>query len=42
VLVALPLVKKRALREALVDGWLAVAPRKLVDAHVDELTGRRR
>jgi len=42
VLVALPLVKKRALREALVDGWLAVAPPKLAEAHVDALTGRRR
>jgi len=42
VLIQLQVVKKRALREALVDGWLAVAPRKLVDAHVDDLTGRRR
>ena len=42
VLIQLQVVKKRALREALVDGWLAVAPRKLVDDHVDELTGRRR
>jgi len=42
VLIQLPLVTKKALREALIDGWLAVAPRKLADAHVDALTGRRR
>ena len=41
VLVQLRLVTKRALREALIDGWLAAAPRKLADAHVDELTRRR-
>jgi len=42
VLIQLKVVTKKALREALVDGWLAVAPRKLADAHVDALTGRRR
>ncbi len=42
VLIQLKVVKKKALREALIDGWLAVAPRKLADAHVDALTGRRR
>ena len=42
VLIQLRVVKKKALREALVDGWLAVAPRKLADAHVDALTGRCR
>ena len=42
VLIQLPVVTKKALREALIDGWLAVAPRKLADAHVDALTGRRR
>ena len=42
VLIQLPLVTKKALREALIDGWLAVAPGKLADAHVDALTGRRR
>jgi len=42
VLIQLPVVRKKALREALIDGWLAVAPRKLADAHVDALTGRRR
>ena len=42
VLIQLRVVKKKALREALIDGWLAVAPRKLADADVDALTGRRR
>ena len=42
VLIQLRLVTKKALREALIDGWLAVAPRQLADAHVDALTGRRR
>jgi hypothetical protein len=42
VLVQLPVVTKRALREALIDGWLAAAPRKLADAHLAELTRRRR
>jgi hypothetical protein len=42
VLIQLPVVTKKALREALIDGWLAVAPRKLADAHVDALTGRTR
>ena len=34
VLVQLRLVGKRALRELLVDGWLACAPRKLANAYV--------
>jgi len=33
VLVQLKTVGKRALREALVDGWLACAPPKLADQH---------
>lgn len=38
VLIQLKTVGKRALREALEDGWLATAPPKLADEHV----GRRR
>jgi hypothetical protein len=34
VLIQLKLVSKRALREAIVDGWLACAPRKLADGYV--------
>ncbi len=41
VLIQLKLVTKKALREALVDGWLAVAPSPLADTHVAALTGRR-
>lgn len=35
VLVQMKKVHKRVLREAIVDGWLAVAPAKLVDAYLD-------
>jgi hypothetical protein len=41
VLIQLKKVKKRALREALVDGWLAAAPPKLATAYVEELLVRR-
>ena len=34
VLIALPKVSKTALREALVDGWLACAPARLTDSFV--------
>ncbi len=34
VLIQLKMVTKRALREALVDGWLACAPPKLADEYV--------
>jgi hypothetical protein len=34
VLIQLPVVAKRPLREAIVDGWLACAPRKLADDYV--------
>ena len=34
VLVALPKVSKRAMRDALVDGWLACAPARLSDAYI--------
>jgi hypothetical protein len=39
VLIQLKKVGKRVLREAIVDGWLAVAPRKLADEY---LAGKRR
>jgi hypothetical protein len=42
VLIQLDAVSKRALREALVDGWLACAPRALADAHAERLLGRAR
>jgi hypothetical protein len=41
VLVQLNTVSKRALREALVDGWLACAPPKLADAYVARSRRRR-
>ncbi len=37
VLIQLKAVSKRALREAMVDGWLACAPRKLADAFITEI-----
>jgi hypothetical protein len=43
VLIQLKLVTKRALRDALVDGWLAHAPDKLADDFLErEKKGRRR
>ena len=36
VLIQLRVVTKRALREAMVDGWLACAPRGLADAYITE------
>jgi hypothetical protein len=41
VLIQLRLVRKSVLREALVDGWLAVAPRRLADQHAATLLRRR-
>jgi hypothetical protein len=41
VLIELNVVPKRALRELLVDGWLAVAPSKLADEHAPRLLKRR-
>ncbi len=38
VLIQLEKISKRALRDALVDGWLASAPTKLAD---DFITGHR-
>lgn len=41
VLIRIPKVSKQALRDAIVDGWLAVAPKRLVDEHVGRLVRRR-
>ena len=41
VLIQLTSVTKRALREALVDGWLACVPRKLADEYIEREAGRR-
>jgi hypothetical protein len=38
VLIQLDRATKRAVRDALVDGWLAAAPQRVMDAHVDEVT----
>ncbi|MGH9158009.1 MAG: MmcQ/YjbR family DNA-binding protein [Acidimicrobiales bacterium] len=42
VLIQLRTVTKRALREAIIDGWLACAPPKLADEYVGQRTGRSR
>ena len=42
VLIELPRVTKRAMREAILDGWLACAPRRLSDEHVARSHPRRR
>jgi len=42
VLIQLKVVTKRALREAIVDGWLACAPPKLADEYVSQEAARRR
>ncbi|HET6774489.1 MAG TPA: hypothetical protein VFH36_14330 [Acidimicrobiales bacterium] len=41
VLIQLQAVTRRALREALVDGWLACAPRTLADEYITQESGRR-
>lgn len=42
VLIQLQVVTKRALREAIIDGWLVCAPTKLADEYVEgERRGRR-
>ncbi len=41
VLVQLRLVRKPVLRDALVDAWLAAAPRRLADLHAPALLRRR-
>ena len=42
VLIQLKLVTKRALRDALLDGWLACAPPMLAGDHVKQEAARRR
>ena len=42
VLIQLAVVRKSDLRQALVDGWLACAPRALADAHAARLVRRAR
>ena len=42
VLIQLKVVTKRALREAIVDAWLACAPSKLADEYVAHERARRR
>jgi hypothetical protein len=42
VLIQLKTVTKRALREVIVDGWLASAPEELADAYVERERARRR
>jgi hypothetical protein len=42
VLIQLKTVTKRALREAIVDGWLACAPPKLADEYVKQERSRTR
>ena len=42
VLIQLKVVGKKALREALVDAWLACAPSKLADAYVENERRSRR
>lgn len=41
VLIQLQAVTRRALREAVVDGWLACAPRTLADEYIAQESGRR-
>ena len=42
VLIELPNVAKRALDDAIVDGWLACAPAKLADEYLSRRRSRRR
>ena len=42
VLIQLRTVSKRALREAVIDGWLACAPRPLGDEYIARTPSRRR
>ena len=42
ILIQLKTVTKRPLREAIVDGWLACAPRDLADEYVEQARARRR
>jgi hypothetical protein len=42
VLIQLKVVTKRALREAIIDGWLAAAPPRLANEYVEKEKARRR
>jgi hypothetical protein len=42
ILIQLKAVGKKALREAIVDGWLASAPTALAEAYVEQESKRRR
>ena len=42
VLIQLKVVGKRALRDAILDGWLACAPPKLAEEYMQQRSGRRR
>jgi hypothetical protein len=42
VLIQLKTVTKRALREALIDGWLACAPPNLAEEYIEQRAARRR
>jgi hypothetical protein len=42
VLIQLKVVGKRALRDAILDGWLACAPPKLAEEYMHQRSGRRR
>ncbi len=41
ILVQLKTVTKRAMREAIIDGWFACAPQNLADDYVEQETARR-
>jgi hypothetical protein len=42
VLIQLKTVGKRVLREAIIDGWLACAPRRLADEYVEATRSKKR
>lgn len=42
VLIKLKVVTKRALREAIIDGWLAAAPPRLANEYIEKEKARRR
>jgi hypothetical protein len=42
VLIQLKSVTKRALREAIIDGWLACAPPNLANEYIEQAAARRR
>ena len=42
VLIQLKAVTKRALREAIIDGWLACAPASLANSYIDQKRSARR